>query len=183
MVPPLGDQFLTGDLLKSRNAAWTDEEAFRLVLTPSCDLVTRSGLERRAQRMLVACCERLKKLGKIKLSPGRKLSAEDKKNLRPILAEGMAGYRIPIPEFHGHVPLMAANLQRLELLEWQQVDSELVDSCPPGEGGFERVASTDSPFREMVVWAYLRVTGRPGLPQIDVEDWLKNISDHLEERD
>ena len=77
---------------------------------------------------------------------------------------------LPIPKFERHVPLMAADLKSLELLEWNQVRLEPDDGNAATEGVvYERVAFTDSPFREMVIWAYLRVTGRPGLPEIDVD--------------
>lgn len=91
----------------------------------------------------------------------------------------MAGEHLVIPEFVGHVPHMVANLKRLELIEWGQLDSNAA-----GEAGgtkFERAASTDSPFREMVAWAYLRVSGRPGMPDVDVDRWLCSISKHLAE--
>ena len=80
---------------------------------------------------------------------------------------------------------MVANLKRLELLEWEQIrlgGDENDEDQPARDGRFKRVASTDSPFREMVVWAYLRVAGRPGLPDIDVEAWLDMLSDHLAAR-
>ena len=101
------------------------------------------------------------------LSPGNQLNRKQKERLQSIITEGMADKMLPIPEFVGKVPMMVANLGRLELLEW------------PVDEKFERVASTDSPFREMVVWAFLRVTGRPGLPEIDVDGWLENLSDWL----
>ena len=184
VVPPLGDHPLTADLLRRKAANWTDEEDFRLVLTPSCDLVARSDAQRSAQRILVARCERLKRLGKIELTPGAELTPAQKRTLQSILTEGIVGHHLPIPEFQGQVPLMVANLKRLELIEWNEMDLEPCDDGPvPEADRFQRVASTDSPFREMVVWAYLRVTGRPGLPEINIDDWLENISHHVATKD
>lgn len=168
IVPPLGDHLLTADLLKLRRSdARVDETDFRLVLTPSCDLVPRGTKPPTAEHVLVACCERLERLGSVALKQGKKLNPKQKDRLQSIITEGMADKMLPIPEFQGKVPMMVANLGRLELLEW------------PVDDKFERVASTDSPFREMVVWAYLRVTGRPGLPEIDVDGWLENLSGWL----
>lgn len=62
---------------------------------------------------------------------------------------------------------MAANLRKLELIA---VD-EIVD--------YERIASLDSPFREMVSWAYMQIAGRPGLPERDFDAWYKEICDAL----
>lgn len=70
---------------------------------------------------------------------------------------------------------MAANLKRLELLDWEDV--RLAEGDGRAAAMFKRVASTDSPFRELVVWAYLRVTGRPGAPAFDVDGWLDDLSD------
>ena len=180
VVPPLGDHLLTADLLRRAGAEWNEEEAYRLVLTPSCDLAARSGGRPSADRILVACCERVNRLGKIEFRTGESLNSNQKSIVRSILTEGMVGHHIPIPEFRGNVPWMAANLKRLELLEWDQVDLQTGDGHEsPEDSRFHRVASTDSPFREMVVWAYLRVTGRPGLPVIDIDDWLESISDHF----
>ena len=39
VIPPLGEHLLTADVLRKVNAEWRAEDAFRLVLTPSCDLV------------------------------------------------------------------------------------------------------------------------------------------------
>ena len=168
IVPPLGDHLLTADLLKlKRSNGSGDETDFRLVLTPSCDLVPRGTDPPTAKHVLVACCERLERLGTVDLKPGKSLTSKQKDRLQSIITEGMADKMFPIPEFVGTVPMMVANLGRLELIEW------------PVDDKFERVASTDSPFREMVVWAYLRVTGRPGLPEIDVDGWLENLSDWL----
>ena len=181
VVPALGTHLLSADLLRQKDADWTDPEAFRLVLTPSCDLVPHGDTRPRAERILVARCEPIKRLGNVEVGPGGTLSkskrAKLQGKLRPILTEGIADGLVPIPRFVGHVPSMAANLKRLELLDWEDVRLGEDDGrAAAGEAVFERVASTDSPFRELVVWAYLRVTGRPGAPAFDVDGWLDDLS-------
>lgn len=179
VVPPLGDHLLTADLLRKSDADWTNPEEFRLVLTPSCDLVPQAGRDA-MQQVLVARCEPLRKLGIVDLVPGEELSIRKKERLRSILTEGMTDSHLPIPRFTGQVPVMAANLKSLELLDLSAIALKSQDQA---NGTcvfeFERVASTDSPFRETVTWAYLRVTGRPGLPPFDVDSWLRDISDYL----
>lgn len=178
VVPPLGADLLTADLLRHTDAEWIDESAFRLVLTPSCDMTQSGGRRPRTERVLVAACEPLVKLGQEELKPGKRPKSKQRKRLRSILTQGMAGGQLVIPEFKGHVPLMAANLKRLELINWNEIDlcGGPSDHTTPT---FVRVASTDSPFREMVVWAYLSVTGRPGMPETDVDQWVSDISDGL----
>lgn len=176
VMPPLGEHLLTADLLRRQDKDWHDEEAFRLVLTPSCDMVRREGQSAKVNQILVACCEPLEKLGNMDFKSGNNLSKKQIERLKNILVQGMADSHIPIPFREKFVPIMAANLKRLELIDWDNLSMtpEVIAS-----GGndylYERVASTDSPFREMVVWAYLRVSGRPGLPEMDAEDWLGDI--------
>ena len=181
VVPPLGDDLLTADLLRLGDAEPTDAAAFRMVLTPSCDMVRSGDRTPSADRVLVARCEPLKQLGKMELIPGEPLSNRKKESLESILNEGMAGQHLVVPEFRGHVPPMAVNLKCLELVEWDRIDLPGNGDRSAREPDLKRVASTDSPFREMVTWGYLRVTGRPGVPEIDVEEWVDDISRHLED--
>ena len=185
VVPPLGDHLLTADLLRRGDAEWCTEDAFRLVLTPSCDLVRRGSSPPKAEEVLVARCEPIGDLGALQLRPEEDLNGKkresQRKRLRDMLREGIAGPYVPIPRFRGHVPLMVANLKRLELIPWDRIRGEIIPTSEDvGQEGYRRVASTDSPFREMVVWAYLRVTGRPGVPEIDVAGWVDQIAGYLE---
>lgn len=184
IVPPLGNHLFTADLLRlNRNDGRVEEGDFRLVLTPTCDLVPGRNGDQGVEQVVVARCERITKLGKINLKSGQGLSSKQKESLRSVFTEGMIGHLLPIPEFRDHVPMMVANLGRLELLKGNQVEVATEEgSEPPMKGRFRRVASTDSPFRETVVWAYLRVIGRPGLPEIDVDAWVEILSGRLAKR-
>ena len=213
VIPPLGGHLYSADLLRREDADWTDPEAFRLVLTPSCDLVRHGGEDPKATRVLVAQCEPLTELGNVKVSAVTRLSNKNKNKVKSMLTEGVVDGLLPIPRFAGHVPSMAANLKRLALIEWDSIQLEerevpateetavaglaelavadepeapeppaVADepvaadgAAPVDEPIYVRAASTDSPFRELVVWAYLRVTGRPGAPVFDVDGWLDDI--------
>ena len=178
VIPALGGHLLSADLLRREDADWICPDAFRLVLTPSCDLVRHGGKDPKAAQVLVAHCEPITKLGNVKVNAGAELSRDTRKKLKPLLTEGVVNGLLPIPRFVGHVPSMAANLKRLELVEWDEIRLETGGDHAAADGPvFVRAASTDSPFRELVVWAYLRVTGRPGAPAFDVEGWLDDISD------
>ena len=138
------------------------------------------GLRPRWSRVLVAKCEPIGELGDLQLRSEEGLSEGKKKSqrrrLRDFVREGINGPYVPIPRFLGHVPLMVANLKRLELIPWDRLQGDLARTEEDrGEDLYRRIASTDSPFREMVVWAYLRVTGRPGGPEVDVDDWVADI--------
>lgn len=190
VVPPLGNHLLTADLLRQKEEDWTNGDAFRLVLTPSCDLVSGRNLDSdrvrvpKVDKVLVARCEPMGTVGGVQLQKGQPLASGSRSKLRSILTEGMADNLVPIPRFRGHVPLMAANLRRLELIEWNRINIGMEDGdAEAANSEFDRVASTDSPFREMVVSAYLRVTGRPGVPDINIDCWLDDISNHFATND
>lgn len=100
VVPPLGDDLLTADLLRRRDAEWANPAAFRLALTPSCDMVRTGGREPRAGRILVAVCEPVRKLGQVELKAGKHLSGRASERLRSILTRGMAGEHLIIPGFN-----------------------------------------------------------------------------------
>lgn len=196
VIPPLGGHLYSADLLRRTDANWSDPEAFRLVLTPSCDLVRHGGEDPKATRVLVAQCEPLTELGTVQLSADT--SNRNRKKIKSMLTEGVVDGFLPIPRFAGHVPSMKANLRRLALIKWNSIQMEereptaangpapvelaaadepaaAEEPAPVDEPLYIRAASTDSPFRELVVWAYLRVTGRPGAPVFDVDGWLADI--------
>lgn len=176
----MGDHLLTADILRESGAEWNSEESFQVVLTPSCDLAPGKSDRPKAHRVLVACCERIDRFGKVGPKPGRPLSRKNRDEIGRFLNEGIANGLLPIPPLRGQVPIMVANLKRLELIEWEDIQLTISEGEPSST--FQRVASTDSPFREMVVWAYLRVTGRPGVPMVDIGQWLDDISDHFRAR-
>ena len=63
---------------------------------------------------------------------------------------------------------MAANLRELELIT--------VEKIIPGEDAeYCIVASIDSPFKELVSWAYLQISCRPGLPDRDIQSWRQEV--------
>ena len=174
VVPPLGEHPLTADLLHRAGAEWNDPGAFRLVLTPSCDLVRRGDKRARADRILVASCEPVRQLDTLKSGKrSRKLQ-----KLRSQLNDGAIGPHLPIPRLQGQVPSMVANLKRLELLDWAQIvlDDDVRESQTE-QPRYRRIASTDSPFREMITWSYLRIAGRPGLPDVNADAWATEIVD------
>ena len=66
---------------------------------------------------------------------------------------------------------MVADLRDLELISTQDIGSHKP---------FRRVASLDSPFRELIAWAYLQTACRPGLPDRDFDSWRDEIIENLE---
>ena len=162
LAPPVSTDIRLGDLLRTSQGDADDPDSYRVVLTPSCDLVA-SALK--VDHVLVAkCCEISSAFEKCRIGMNRRSIMRSN-----ILSQGFYNAFIPFPKLPGIIPMMAANLRELELIPVEEIYGA------PAE--FHRVASIDSPFRELVSWAYLQTAGRPGLPDRDIEAWIADIID------
>jgi len=168
LCPPLSTSLCTGDILRRAEGAVDRPKNFFVVLTPSCDLVAAPGRLPKVARVLVAKCVGMKEAlrrGGLKLPE----ETEDERQILRALGQGYKDGLLFLPTLRGEIPLMAATLRSLELLPWKDIVEK---GC---EGSYWRVASVDSPFRELVSWAYLQNAARPGLPDRDVHSWLEDI--------
>lgn len=165
LIPPIGDSPLTGDLLRKRAASWQDPNAYRLVLTPSCDMVRE---QKPCATVLVATCCGAE--GVIAACPS--LSSKDpvaaERVRTQVLSPGHFSGMLPLPQFPGVVPLLGARLKDLQVIPYESIGAE-------GADAYERVASIDSPFREQVSWAFLTTVARPGLPDRDLASWAAEL--------
>ncbi len=169
IYPPIGDGLLTGDLIRATGADANQAAAYRLVLSPSCDLVRdRKPIE----QVLVAECVSVKDfLAKAGIN-AQKLNKPDHRDklLSEFNKDQVAGLTV-LPMFPDVLPLMAANLKKLSLVPYTDIATKSGEAKP-----FLRVASVDSPFRERLAWAYLQVAGRPGVPEVDLEALADSIA-------
>jgi CheY-like chemotaxis protein len=168
LIPAIGISPLTADVLRVRDAQWDDPKAYRLILTPSCDLVAG----RCESTLTVACCEGTTRLAqKLSLSLSPKRLAKDTETvIIKALSTGVCSGFLPLPSFPSRLPVMVANLKGLEVISW--------DSVGPADSTthrFVRVASIDSPFREQVAWAYLTTAARPGMPDRELGPWAEEL--------
>ena len=162
LYPPVSPYTLLGDVLQIDDSS-NVPESYRIVLTPSCDMVRTEGRLPRVQEVLVAKCYSMEKaLASVGMA-GNKDAGRIRERL---LSSGYSQSVIPFPKLEGVIPTMAANLRDLELIPIGNIGNDAT---------FHRVASLDSPFRELVAWAYLQNAGRPGLPDRDLESWAKEI--------
>ncbi len=175
VFPPISGEIRTGDILRKRFEPAENPTAFRLVLTPSCDLERREG-KRRVENVLVSLCCPLGEGMRKAVSVKKAATKGEKRKIRSFLPSGHSNGIIPLPKLTDLIPSMAADLKRLELVP---ADGIANSKCPE-EAEYVRVASLDSPFREMVSWAYLQVAGRPGLPERDIDAWMEEISGELD---
>ena len=169
LCPPVTKDILLGDILRKADEDDTDPASFRLVLTPSCDLASSENRTRKANDVLVAKCCSMKSGFGHTIMKDWNIRTLKKRLISTVLSRGFVEAIMPLPAFQGRIPAMAVDLRKLELIPICKVGLE--------DTQFLRIASLDSPFREMVSWAYIQVSGRPGLPVRDLASWRDDIVD------
>ena len=115
------------------------------------------GKERRRGVPVARCCSVGSGRAETPKAGARKL----RERLPSLSNQGRFDRTLPFPESSGRIPTMIADLRDPEPVD--------LDEVARGDGEFERVASLDSPYREMVAWACVRAAARPGLPDRDTE--------------
>ena len=173
LSPPVSTDIQLGDILMKEGATSDDPDAFRLVLTPSCDLVSSEERPPKVSHVLVAKCTSPRKgLGKLGL---RNVTNTSTLLRRALLTQGYEGSILPLPRLAGKIPSMAADFRDLELIQFDDIGCSNKPFCI--------IASIDSPFRELVSWAYLQSAGRPGLPDRELDSWSQEIVDAMNAQD
>lgn len=174
LCPPVSMNIQLGDVLRVTSGEKDNPESFRLVLSPSCDMVSDANREAKVSHVLVAhCCSVDQALSRLNLGKISDSKLDDPSRLR--LSRGYIEHIVFLPALSKLIPTMAADMRQLELVPFNDIDSG-----QEGDGSaqqFVRVASIDSPFREAIMWAYLQTAGRPGLPDRDFGAWSREIVD------
>ena len=171
IFPPISKEIRLGDVLKEKIYNGNDAPGtFRIVLTPSCDLV-KYGDKRKVDNVLVSRCCSIKEGLKNAINLGENITRKHKDRIKSFLSHGHSNGIIPLPPLKDRIPLIAANLRDLQLIPADEIET----SNSPATVKYARIASLDSPFREMVSWAYLEIAGRPGLPDRDLDEWIEEI--------
>jgi CheY-like chemotaxis protein len=172
IYPPLESDLLTGDLLRVADQPWDNPDAYRVVLTPSCDLVRRNG-SAKVEAILVARSVSLTEMWakcQIKKPDSDPNKKEAEKLLSLWLTELIPRSGIlPLPDFPNILPFMAINLRALDLIQYDSIKGFEDGTSVPI---YERIVSVDSPFREALVWAYMHVACRTCLPDREIEPWI-----------
>jgi len=173
--PSIPDHLLTGDILRVAGSNKDDPASYRVVLTPSCDLVRSTTRAPKVEGVLVARCVRADRiLADLGLSldattaPKKVESAQEK--ISKFLTQGYGQSSFPVAGLPGEFPEMAADFRSLETIP-------VVELEQPTK--YDRVASVDAPFRELFVWAYLSAAGRPAMPDRDFDTWAKAIIEEV----
>ncbi len=167
LIPALGQNPLMGDLLRVVTGQSDDPHSYRVVLTPSCDMV--KGRKRCATQILVAKCRPISDY-----MTAANLSNINEKKMRERLAvlltqEECGGY-VALPALPGVFPVMAAGMRDLDFVQMSTVANAASEGIQ-----YVRIASVDSPFREKLAWTYLQIAARPGMPDCDSEEFITAI--------
>jgi len=164
---PIGKDPELGDILHQKGTSNTDPSSFRVILTPSCDMVDSGGQKPKVEFVLAAkCCSiregmvRTPKKG----APPNKLEHFLGES---VLSQGYFKELLPCPGFMDRIPPMFANLRDLVLIPLKNISGDDPD--------FMRIASVDSPFKELISWAYMQIACRPGIPERDIPTWCGEI--------
>jgi CheY-like chemotaxis protein len=154
LYPPLGDQLLAGDILKKRRTNNETPSSYRVILSPSCDL--QSGNNRKhIENVIVA-----------NFIPINEAVPKKADITRKLLTTSSPERYIIFYELINIIPHMACDLKSIETIKF--------DSIGKGKD-YERILSIDSPFRESLIWSFLQINGRPGLPNRDIDIWINDI--------
>jgi CTP synthase len=167
VVPPIGREPCVGDVLRRIGDDSGEPTAYCLVLTPSCDMV--SGRTKVSRALVAKCCD----CGMF-VTQGLDLQTTKEKTVRERLKSSLTqaqcrGY-VSLPELPGIIPHLSLNLRDLDLIELGQIANEA-----GADTKYQRIASIDSPFREQIVWAFLEISGRPGMPDRDFTGTIEGI--------
>jgi hypothetical protein len=172
VCPPLEPSLLTGDVLVQRGSDLDAPASYRLILTPSCDMVPGEGRCALGD-ILVARCVAVTDAEILRRYTLKANAADLAGQIGRRLREDGRSDGVVFPALSGVWPAMVADLKRLELIERTKV--ALSEQDKPDLTDFFRVASMDSPFRERVAWRYVETVGRPGLPVLDKAALEKDI--------
>ena len=170
LYPSIGKQLLTGDILLDKSKDKDKPESYRVILSPSCDLQYDESTERKPlSKILVASCVNIKQYLNTKVS-----TSQSKEQFTQLLTKFLSNTSteryLPLPGLKNILPHMACDFKQLEMVAYEKI----------GDGNdFLRIASIDSPFREAIIWAFMHINCRPGLPDRNFDLWAQQIWDEI----
>lgn len=168
VVPPLSETLMMGDVLFERGKPTRQPGSFRLVMTPSCDLVP--GRPGTATNALVASCSPFEDFQVAAgLAKGTNVGKLREKLPAAFNRDQVGGLAL-VPGLPGLFPSMCVDFRSLSLVS--VADIAVDESDKP----FRRVASMDSPFREKLMWGYVQVAGRPATPDLNPAKLLDEVA-------
>lgn len=176
LCPPISDCLCVCDIIRVKTEVdkmddLGEPEEYKIVLTPSCDMVHAPQRAPKVTHALCANCSAKEAFHDMDLSKDPK-----QRNIESVKKKLNSGYNrnlVPLPGFSNVIPYMTADLKKLELLPLNEIAPNR--SSITQDSTHYRVASICSPFREQIVWAHLQNSCRPGVPDRKTELWAKEL--------
>lgn len=165
LFPPVTEQLMMGDIVYRNGSDAGDPNNYAIILTPSCDLVKTEKRPPKVKRVLVAYCTVVDRVLKDLNLPS--WSNKHREKLEQFLTQGYGHSCVPLPSIPGLVPPMAADLRNLDLIPFENIGNSDTE--------YIRIASIDNPWRELLAWAYMLVSARPGMPDRETSPWADEM--------
>jgi len=169
IYPPVNGSLLVADIIKEKS-----NNKYFIILTPSCDMAERANTTNKIHLASIESSEIIFKVTSLIGSNNReKVTTEIKKR---IFNQGYLNGVVPLPELPNHFDkTMAINLRNCVYIDRNEIDLDY--NVDDNSKKFTRVASLNSPYRELVVWAFMSLSCRPGLPERNLSPWANSLFD------
>ncbi len=172
IYPPIEEGLMTGDILRRINGSANDSDAYRLILTPPCDLAV--GEDRHpVDEVLAAQCIRVDDAEVLRKCSLKADAADLPDKLGRRLKLDRLDGMLVLPALAGVWPVMVVDFKSLDLIQRTSIapSPEAIGE----DSEYERLASLDSPFREGFAWRFTQTAGRPGFPTMDQESLATDV--------
>lgn len=176
VCPPISEYLCVCDVIRVvSEEGEIDKEGltneYRVILTPSCDMVMSEERQPKVSHVLCAYCESKEKFH------GMPLEANPSSGkIKKVVSNLNLGYKdryVPLPMLPQIIPYMSVDLKHVELIPIDEIATSLKNTTQATK--YYRVASICSPYREQIVWAHLQNSCRPGVPDRNMENWAKDM--------
>lgn len=172
IMPPVSTDILAGDIVQHMEG---DKSIYRVVLTPSCDMVTGRGATK-AQHVVLACCERLEEFQEYQEWIEDPSSSKRKEALKSILKNNRKVKNTQPDRYHYlpgvfYLPHLVVDFQQIDRISFVELQS------------LSRIASLDSPYAEALLSRYNRYINRLGTPDLDLEDIINSLTPTKDSKD
>lgn len=176
LCPPLSSCLNVCDIIRAKGTETDMEsvgepEEYLLILTPSCDMYYTDKRPPKVTHVLCVGCYSKDCFHKIGL-----VQEPSESNIKSVMAKLNLGYNgnfVALPGFSNIIPFMTADLRKTQLIDLAKIAPD--KSSISEESEYVRIASICSPFREQIVWAYMQISCRPGVPDRNTKLWAKEI--------
>lgn len=173
--PPISSHLLTGDIMESVNVDAEGQHDYLLILTPSCDMANSDSTYILAAHSANFSCidDAYSVKYDITKRKEKEKSISRANKVKSIMNSGFKGSKVFLPAIHDVLPNLCFDMKQIETIPLNQL--EYVASSATADKKWIRKASLASPYRERVTWAYLSTACRPGVPTLNVDEWVEEI--------